>query len=213
MEQFRIPAGQGSLSRTVCSRDKGERWTAQRDDWLDGGCCFRCRSARISFSRFLSIARPARAACAIFCAISSHFPAMITKDTPVCTFLKSPPTPARGQKLAGLDTMVVVTPKSTVESPRSRKPRDLGHPARAFRCSEVCSRVDDRRTSPPQAELGRSTLKSGGYMGCATRRTELNPRSNILDRGSGNGCIVWSIRGPNSASGSERRIPCPRAGI
>jgi hypothetical protein len=48
---------------------------------------------------------------------------MITfKDTPVCTFLKSPPTPARSQKLAGLDSMVVVTPKSTVESPRSRKP-------------------------------------------------------------------------------------------
>ena len=78
-EELRIPACQGSFSRTVCSRDEGEGWTTQRVDWLEGGTCFRCRSARISFSRLLSIARPARAACAIFCAISSHFRAIITR--------------------------------------------------------------------------------------------------------------------------------------
>jgi hypothetical protein len=74
LEQLGIPASQSCLARTVCSSDKGKSWTAQRDDWLEDETCFRCCSARISFRRFLSIAKPARAAWAIFCAISSHFP-------------------------------------------------------------------------------------------------------------------------------------------
>src|SRR6266498_6140372 len=74
LEQLGIPAGQGRLARAVCSSDESKGWTAQREGWPEDEACFRCRSARISSNRFLSMANPARAAWAIFCAISSHFP-------------------------------------------------------------------------------------------------------------------------------------------
>jgi hypothetical protein len=72
LEEFGVPAGQRRLPRTVCSSNESQRGASHRED--DGDFC--SRSARISFRRFFSIATPARAACAIFCAISFKFTAI-----------------------------------------------------------------------------------------------------------------------------------------
>jgi hypothetical protein len=64
-EEFRVPAGQCCLASAVGASNKGQYRRAHREGEAD----FFWRSAIISCSRFFSMATPARAACAIFCAI------------------------------------------------------------------------------------------------------------------------------------------------